>query len=67
MSEINRKVVPYQYNYLCDHCGKGMMISTGEKSAAGFAHNCVICGHAANLKKAYPRVEYYGEGEQPTS
>ena len=67
MSEINRKVVPYEYNYLCDKCTKGMMISNGEKTSAGFAHKCVICGHSATLSKSYPRVEYFGEGEQPSS
>lgn len=67
MSEINRKVVPYEYNYLCDKCGKGMMVSSGEKTAAGFPHKCVICNHVTNLKKTYPRVEYFGEGEQPSS
>lgn len=65
MAEISRKVVPYEYNYLCDSCEKGMMIATGEKTAAGYPHKCVICSHKADLKKKYPVVEYFGEEEQP--
>lgn len=65
MAEISRKVVPYEYNYLCDSCGKGMMIAAGEKTAAGFPHKCAICSHHADLKKRYPVVEYFGEEEQP--
>lgn len=65
MAEIFRKVVPYEYNYLCDSCGKGMMIAAGDKNSNGFPHKCVICGHQADLKKQYPVVEFFGEEEQP--
>lgn len=65
MAEISRKVVPYEYNYLCDSCGKGMMISSGDKNSSGFPHKCVICGHQADLRKQYPNVEFFGEEEQP--
>lgn len=67
MSEIHRKVIPYEYNYLCDQCSKGMMLASGEKTAAGFVHKCAICGSSAELKKSYPHVEYFGEGEEPRS
>ena len=65
MPEISRKVIPYEYNYLCDSCKGGMMTVTGEKNAEGYPHKCVICGHTANLKAKYPHIEYYGEQEQP--
>lgn len=65
MSEISRKVVPYEFNYLCDSCGKGMMIATSEKNSAGVAHKCAICGHKQDLHKTYPSVEFFGEEEQP--
>lgn len=65
MAELSRKVVPYEYNYLCDSCGKGMMIATGEKTATSFTHACAICGSKAELKKSYPTVGFYGEDEQP--
>ena len=65
MSEIYRKVVPYEYNYLCDSCNTGLMIKTGEQTAAGYLHKCAICGHQASLKKSYPQVEFFGEEEQP--
>ena len=65
MPEISRKVLPYEYNYLCDSCKGGMMTSVGERVAGGYPHKCVICSHTAELKSQYPHVEYYGEGEQP--
>ena len=65
MPEISRKVVPYQYNYLCDKCEGGMMVSTGSKTSEGYPHKCVICSHSSNLKAEYPHVEYYGDDEAP--
>jgi DNA-directed RNA polymerase subunit RPC12/RpoP len=67
MAEISRKVVPYEYAYICDKCKTGMMLATGEKNAAGlFPHKCMICGNKAELKKSYPHVEYFGEAERPS-
>ncbi len=65
MAEISRKVVPYEYNYLCDSCKGGMMTFIGEKTSEGYRHQCVICGHKADLNMEYPHVEYYGEDEHP--
>lgn len=65
MSEVSRKVSPYEYNYLCDECNGGMMTSCGEQTAAGYPHKCVICSNKADLKKQYPHIEYFGEGEVP--
>lgn len=65
MPEIHRKVLPYEYNYLCDKCNNGMMTAQGEKTADGVLHKCMICGATANLKKSYPHIEFFGEGEQP--
>lgn len=66
MAEVSRKVVPYQYNYICDKCENGMMRVTGEKDSDNlYPHQCMICGHTDALKKSYPRVEHYGEDEKP--
>ncbi len=68
MSEIFRKVTPYEYNYLCDKCESGMMKIVGEKDADGlYPHKCVICSDKASLKKSYPRIEYFGEDETPST
>ena len=67
MAEVSRKVTPYQYNYICDKCENGMMRASGEKDADGlFPHKCMICSHTTALKKSYPRVEYFGDGEGPS-
>ena len=68
MPEVSRKVVPYQYNYVCDKCDNGMMRASGEKGEDGlYPHKCMICGNTASLKNSYPRVEYYGEEDQPVN
>ena len=66
MSEISRKVIPYEYNYLCNACNSGMMQINGKKTAAGYPHSCLICGAEAFLKKSYPHVEYFAVGETPS-
>ena len=65
MSEISRKVIPYEYNYLCDSCKGGMMTFLGEETEEGYSHKCMICGANAYLKMQYPHIEYYGEDELP--
>ena len=66
MSEVIRKVTPYEYNYLCDQCKNGMVRVNGEKDSTGkYPHQCMICGAEATLNKSYPHVEYFGEGEKP--
>ena len=65
MAEVSRKVVPYEYNYVCDKCENGMMTVTGDKDNEGYyPHKCMICGHIAALQKSYPRVEYFSESEK---
>ena len=67
MSEIHRKVTPYEFNYLCDKCKNGMMMVCGGKKPNGdFPHKCMICGAQADLKRAYPHIQHFGEGEEPT-
>ena len=65
MSEIYRKVTPYEFNYVCDECNNGMLMATGPKDPETnkYPHKCVICGAKYQLSKSYPYVEYYGEGE----
>jgi predicted SprT family Zn-dependent metalloprotease len=66
MSEVSRKVTPYEYNYICDKCNGGMMRSTDTKDEAGLTiHKCMICSNKLSLSKSYPHVEYFGEGEEP--
>ena len=65
MSEISRKVVPYEYNYLCEACMGGVMQVMGEAVDGQYPHQCYICGDEVMLSKAYPHVEYFGEGEVP--
>lgn len=65
MSELFQKVVPYEFNYLCDACKSGMMRSSGVKEDSGFVHTCMICSANATLPKSYPHVEYFPQGEEP--
>ena len=67
MSEIHRKVIPYEHNYLCDQCNRGMLICQGDAVDGMYPHTCAICGHQSSLSKAYPHVEFYGEGEEPSN
>ncbi len=67
MAEISRKVVPYEYNYLCDQCNGGMMQATGQTIEGLYEHKCVICSHKSALNKSYPHVEYFGEDETPAA
>jgi len=59
MPELHQKVVPYEYNYLCDACEGGMMQATGEKTEKGYTHKCMICSSEAHLAKSYPHIEYF--------
>lgn len=65
MSEISRKVIPYEYNYLCDSCERGMMKPTGRINDGMIEHQCMICSHQQDMSKTYPHIEYFGEGEEP--
>lgn len=65
MAELFQKVVPYEFNYLCEACGNGMMKANGEQEGEGFVHGCMICSATATLSKPYPHVEYFPEGQQP--
>lgn len=65
MTELFRKVVPYEFNYLCDACGNGMVRASGEKDGDGFIHSCMICSKKVTLPKSYPHIEHFGEGEEP--
>ena len=65
MAELFQKVVSYEFNYLCDACGNGMMRETGEQDGKGFVHSCMICGAKATLDKSYPHIEFFAEGSEP--
>jgi len=64
MPQISRKVIPYEFNYVCDHCNNGMLMVIGEQNEEGlYPHKCMICSKKTNLKKSYPHIEYFGEDE----
>ena len=63
MAEIFRKVQPYEFNYVCDQCLRGMMQATGKVMQGGIEHQCMICSHKQLLAKSYPHVEYFAEQE----
>ena len=65
MAEIFRKVQPYEFNYVCDQCLRGMMQATGKMMQGGIEHQCMICSHKQLLAKSYPHVEYFAEQESP--
>jgi hypothetical protein len=65
MAELSQKVVPYEFNYLCDVCGSGMLQATGAKKGDEFFHVCMICSAEALLAKSYPHVEYFAVGQEP--
>lgn len=61
MPEIKRRVQPIEVNYVCDHCGHGMVQKTGpaDESTGEIPHRCMICDHEHRFKWVhYPRIEY---------
>ena len=65
MAEIFRKVQPYEFNYVCDQCLRGMMQATGNVMGGEVEHQCMICSHKQLLPKSYPHIEYFAEQESP--
>ena len=57
-------------DYICDHCGEGMMTYTGswfenqQNKTRLYFHRCEVCGTQAALWKAYPRDELQMEVPQ---
>ena len=67
MPEIKRPVQTIEVNYVCDHCGHGMVQKSGEMNpeTGEIPHRCMICGHDHVFKWiSYPRIDYVGVGEQ---
>lgn len=59
MAELRREVKPVEINYLCDKCGKGMVIKLEGDATDEKNHQCVICGEGYHFNgKGYPRIVY---------
>lgn len=59
MPEVTRRATVV--SYLCDHCGKGDMVATGEVRTPidrkMLVHRCEKCGQGVNLDKKYPFIK----------
>lgn len=60
------KLIPYEVNYICDKCGKGIMEYTGGHeyltSIPQFEHKCNVCGEIKLFYNGtYPKISYEKE------
>lgn len=66
--EVSVKVNTIRYEYKCDSCNDGMMMSTGfsigNETRPFYAHHCTHCNAEQNFTKQYPRVRYVTEDEE---
>jgi len=61
MPEKKVEVKTFAVSYICDKCGEGQMVFTGEMKPSKpptFVYKCDKCGEKKNSKQSYPRVEY---------
>ncbi|MFV8819010.1 type II citrate synthase [Haliea sp. E17] len=67
MPEIKREVRPIEVNYVCDACGKGMMVQCGpmDPHSGDIEHSCLICDHRQTFQwRPYPRIDHIGVNEK---
>lgn len=54
-------------DYICDKCGEGGMVFTGQVALSNppqHYHRCEVCGWTQAFPLTYPRTEYVQEGGQ---
>ena len=67
MSETHSMVRVRRTDYICDHCGEGLMTYTGswfENQQAGVKlhfHRCDVCGLQVSFPKTYPVTDFQKE------
>lgn len=67
MSETRSQVRVMRVDYICDKCGEGGMVFTGQVALSNppqHYHRCEVCGWAQTFPLTYPRTEYVQEGGQ---
>ncbi|UOK49472.1 hypothetical protein KU891_29105 (plasmid) [Bacillus tropicus] len=56
------EVRPFGVKYICDSCGEGEMLHTGEikwrSSPPELAHECNQCGHKEYFHDKYPLIRW---------
>jgi hypothetical protein len=61
MPEMTSVVSPKLIYYLCDKCGEGGLVSTGNlfpNWPAKYEHICDCCNARSLLNESYPRVDF---------
>ena len=59
MAEKRFPVQPVGVAYLCDECGKGLAVATGQTTKDGMIrHTCAECGFNYFFPKRYPVIEW---------
>ena len=56
------RVVSYKVRMVCDKCGAGYMMPTGEVMTTfplKYPHKCSQCGFLDSYLDVYPRMEYH--------
>jgi hypothetical protein len=64
MPEEHTRVYSYEIAYRCKQCDE-LMRYTGESLMSNppqYVHNCTN-GHREHLRKMYPRIDFFKEGE----
>lgn len=70
MSESHSMVRVRRTDYICDHCGEGMMTYTGswfenqQAKVKLYFHRCEVCGVQVSFPKAYPLTDFQTETPQ---
>lgn len=68
MSETRSQVRVMRVDYICDKCGEGNMVFTGQVSLSTHPpqhyHHCDVCGWTQPFPVTYPRTEYVQEAQQ---
>lgn len=59
------KLIPYEFNYICDKCNKGIMEYTENHDYLAtpmrFEHKCNNCGDVKTFNDPYPKITYERE------
>lgn len=67
MSETRSQVRVMRVDYICDKCGEGGMVFTGQVALSNppyHYHRCEVCGWTQAFPMTYPRTEYVQEPAQ---
>lgn len=66
MAEVKRRVIPFEVNYVCDKCNRGMLKKCGDTDpvTGNTEHKCLICDHKQTFQWiTYPWIDYVAEDD----